>query len=570
MPKIIGGIMFRKNNVLNNKNSKKPILYGVVTFLAVVILVILSVFTVKLIRYGKEFLKSSETNLLNDTDEALADLQDDNAFIIKDENYEIDKPNTDLYSDNINTDDTQNTVNDTNSDNNIDTEINNGLNNDANEDKSIKDIDRMTQNEDKDDPQHESFEGIDLDVRDIEKSKNETDEITFGIDVSKWQGIIDWKKVKDAGVEFAIIRIGYRTQVDGKIIEDPYAEYNLQQAQKYGIKLGAYFFSTAINEKEALEEAKWVVDFLAPYKITYPVVYNCEGFTDPENRQYKMTKEERTKLVTVFLDYIKENGYTPMFYAAKGELENSKDWDTTLLTKKYKIWVAQYTDYIDISNPKSTYSGSYDMWQYTSNGSVPGIKGHVDLNVAYFGYKKEAKAKEEKPLEEVKPDPAALINFTEVNELVTAKEVTNLRNIPSLQDSEVIEILYYGDKATRTGIADNGWSRVEYKGKILYAISSYLTTDFNYRENSKPTVKNPEAGITFTEVNDKVTAKIRTNLRLVPSTESDDTIVAVLEHGVIVTRTGIGSNGWSRVEYEGQTLYAVTSYLEIVDDENQN
>lgn len=545
-------------------SRRRIILNCILIFLSVIILIILTAFAVRLIKW--DFCEVSEANLINDLD-----------------GDTLNRPgNVDDISQNEMTDSKSQTDNGNGYGADMHGKDGNFMNRDG--DNLPRDgIDYangsgITDNEkpesttdfakDKEDPQQDSSEGMAMDVRDIKKSKHETDEITFGIDVSKWQGIIDWKKVKDAGVEFAIIRVGYRTQVDGKIIEDPYAKYNLQQAQKNGIKLGAYFFSTAVSEKEAEEEAKWVVDFIAPYKITYPVVYNCEGFTDPENRQYGMTREERTRLVTVFLDYIEDSGYTPMFYAAKNELEGSRDWDTSSLTKNYKIWVAQYTDYIDLDNPKSFYSGSLDMWQYTSNGSVPGIDGPVDLNVAYFGYKKEAKPKDNTPVEEVTADPAALINFTEVNESVTAKEVTNLRNIPSLdKDSKVVEVLYYGDIATRTGIGDNGWSRVEYKGKTLYAVSSYLTTDINYKENSKPTIENPEAGITFTEVNEKVTAKIKTNLRLVPSTESDETIATTIEHGDIVTRTGVGSNGWSRVEYKGQILYAVTSYLEVVEDE---
>lgn len=545
-------------------SRRRIILNCILIFLSVIILIILTAFAVRLIKGDSR--EVSEANLINDLD-----------------GDTLNRPgNVDDISQNEMTDSKSQTDNGNGYGADMHGKDGNFMNRDG--DNLPRDgIDYangsgITDNEkpesttdfakDKEDPQQDSSEGMAMDVRDIKKSKHETDEITFGIDVSKWQGIIDWKKVKDAGVEFAIIRVGYRTQVDGKIIEDPYAKYNLQQAQKNGIKLGAYFFSTAVSEKEAEEEAKWVVDFIAPYKITYPVVYNCEGFTDPENRQYGMTREERTRLVTVFLDYIEDSGYTPMFYAAKNELEGSRDWDTSSLTKNYKIWVAQYTDYIDLDNPKSFYSGSLDMWQYTSNGSVPGIDGPVDLNVAYFGYKKEAKPKDNTPVEEVTADPAALINFTEVNESVTAKEVTNLRNIPSLdKDSKVVEVLYYGDIATRTGIGDNGWSRVEYKGKTLYAVSSYLTTDINYKENSKPTIENPEAGITFTEVNEKVTAKIKTNLRLVPSTESDETIATTIEHGDIVTRTGVGSNGWSRVEYKGQILYAVTSYLEVVEDE---
>lgn len=414
----------------------------------------------------------------------------------------------------------------------------------------------------------EDTSGIDIDVREVEKKQDETDDITYGIDVAKWQGIIDWVKVKEAGIDFAMIRIGYRTQVSGEITEDPYAKYNLQQAGKHDIRIGVYFFSTAVNAKEAKEEAKWVTDFIAPYKITYPVVYNCEGFTDSKNRQYTLTKEERTSLAIVFLDHVKDKGYTPMFYASKNELEGSRDWDTDLLTSKYKIWVAQYPDTLAL-NSKSSYSGTHDMWQYTNNGRVPGIKGSVDLNIAYFGYKSIADPKDNSPVEEVSADPLALINFREVNETVTAKEVTNLRDFPGTNNgSQVIEVLYYGDLANRTGIGDNGWSRVEYKGQTLYAVTDYLTTNLSYKDVLlKPTLENPEAGISFEEVNEKVTAKIVTNLRLVPSTDSDDTIVLALEHGRIATRTGIGSNGWSRVEYEGQTLYAVTNYLELADDE---
>jgi GH25 family lysozyme M1 (1,4-beta-N-acetylmuramidase) len=417
------------------------------------------------------------------------------------------------------------------------------------------------------DPQEEGSRGISMDVREVEKSKDETDDITYGIDVAKWQGVIDWAKVKEAGIEFAMIRIGYRTQISGEITEDPYAKYNLQQAGKHDIKLGVYFFSTAINKKEAEKEAKWVIDFIAPYKMTYPVVYNCEGYTDLNNRQYTLTKEERTNLAIVFLDYVKDKGYTPMFYASKNELENSRDWDKSLLTSKYKIWIAQYPDTLAL-NSKSSYSDTHEMWQYTNNGKVPGIKGSVDLNIAYFGYENVADSKDDTPVEEVSADPLALIRFKEVNETVTAKELTNLRDIPGTDTaSKVIEVLHYGDLATRTGIGDNGWSRVEYKGKILYAVTNYLTTNLSYRDVLVPTLENPEAGIAFTDADEKVTAKIITNLRSIPATDSDDTIVVVLENGQIATRTGIGSNGWSRVEYEGQILYAVTNYLELIEEE---
>ncbi len=506
---------------------------------------------------------------------------------------------------------------------------------------------------DQEDPQAEQTQGVKVDISKLSASDNKSEVITYGIDVAKWQGVIDWKQVKASGVDFAIIRVGYRTQVDGEIYEDPYAKYNLQQAAANGIKIGIYFFSTAISEKEAKEEAKWVTDYIAPYPITYPVAYNCEGFSDADNRQNGLSSNARTDIAMAFLDYVKGQGYTPMFYAAKNELEQNAQWNTDKLSSKYKIWVAQYPSEAYTSSSKSTYSGELAMWQYTSKGEVKGIDKPVDINIAYFGFNKTAKPKDDTPQEQVSADPAALINFTEVNDTVTAKEVTNLRTVPSTSDpatiaavlkngdtakrigisdngwskviyngktlyavssyltkdltakaptptptqapagpsfqkvneqvtakeetnlrsepksgnaDTVVAVLKNGDIATRTGVSDNGWSRVEYDGKTLYAVSSYLTTDLDYEKNSTPTVDNPEAGVTFTEVNETVTAKEVTNLRKVPSSASPDTIVTALHNGEVAVRTGVGDNGWSRVEYNGQVLYAISSYLEVVKD----
>lgn len=214
---------------------------------------------------------------------------------------------------------------------------------------------------------------------------NETDEITYGIDVAKYQGTIDWQQVAASGVDFAMVRVGNRTLVDGMINEDPTARYNIEEASKYGIKVGVYFFSTAINEKEALEEADWVVEFISEYQILYPIAYNCEGFGKPENRQYHLSKSQRTDLAIVFLDRIKEYGYTPMFYGAKNELEDEKKWETSRLESLYKVWVAQYPSVPYPTTEASSYAGKYDMWQYTNRGIVPGIETAVDMNVAYFG-----------------------------------------------------------------------------------------------------------------------------------------------------------------------------------------
>lgn len=210
---------------------------------------------------------------------------------------------------------------------------------------------------------------------------------TSGIDVSRFQEEIDWSQVAEAGVEFAMIRIGCRGFVSGAIVEDDKARYNLQQAADSGVYAGAYFFSTAVNEEEVREEAEWVCALLQDYSIVYPVVYNCEGFQDESSRQYGMTAKERTALACIFLDEIEAAGYKGMFYASAGELKDGLCWDTEALEQRYKIWVAYYPEEEDAEGPE--YEGAYAMWQYTDEGTVPGIRTVVDRNVAYFGFEEE-------------------------------------------------------------------------------------------------------------------------------------------------------------------------------------
>ena len=238
-------------------------------------------------------------------------------------------------------------------------------------------------------------EGVRAELPEVKEMAGETDDITLGIDVSKFQETIDWDQVAESGVDFAMVRVGCRKSVAGEIVEDECARYNLQEAAASGLRLGAYFFSTAVNEAEAEEEAAWVCEFLKGYPITYPVVYNCEGFQEEDSRQYGMSVEERTRLAQVFLDRIEEAGYTGMFYAARSELQDSLLWDTEALEQRYRIWVAQYLSevYPEISGPE--YDGKYAMWQYTDQGTVLGIRTVVDLNVAYFGYEETAAVQEE-------------------------------------------------------------------------------------------------------------------------------------------------------------------------------
>lgn len=203
---------------------------------------------------------------------------------------------------------------------------------------------------------------------------------SMGIDVSAHQGVIDWSQVKNSGVDFAMIRVGFRGQTQGSIFEDKYFKSNVAGAIKNGVKVGIYFYSTAISEEEALEEAAWVVNKIAPYNITYPVVYDFEDFG--RYRCVEVDGNKATKNALIFLNYVRSAGYEPMMYANKNDITRKMSRNSF----NCKFWLAHYTENTD-------YKGSFNMWQYTSNGSVPGIKGRVDMDIAYFNYGAVAEAK---------------------------------------------------------------------------------------------------------------------------------------------------------------------------------
>ncbi|MDD3416320.1 MAG: GH25 family lysozyme [Lachnospiraceae bacterium] len=449
---------------------------------------------------------------------------------------------------------------------------------------------QLVQNSDNEDGQTSIFEntdGMQVSANDIEKAinQNEIDTTAIGIDVAKYQGTIDWSQVAQSGINFAMIRVGYRTSKSGEIMEDATAKYNLQQAQANGIKLGAYFFSTAITCEEAKEEADWVTSYIAQYPITYPIAYNCEGFMDEENRNASLSNDERSKIAMAFLSEIENKDYIPMFYASKGELEENRYWNTDLISASYKIWVSQYPDVPYPEASSSDYTGKHDMWQYTSQGTIAGISKKVDVNVAYFGYREESVAKDSTAPEKVAANVEALMSFTDIDETITAKEKTNLRSEPSTVTGSVIASLNHGETVQRTGICkEAGWSRIIYNGQTLYAVNQYLTTDLNddvapvndtettsenTSENTSGTVDMVVDGLTvktpFTSVNETVTAKEIVNLRSLPSVTNESVqILGTLSNGQTATRVGISeSYGWSKLEYNGQIVYAVSSYLMV-------
>ncbi|MDD6734665.1 MAG: glycoside hydrolase family 25 protein [Lachnospiraceae bacterium] len=194
-----------------------------------------------------------------------------------------------------------------------------------------------------------------------------------GIDVSKYQGKIDWKKVKAAGVDYAMIRIGIRGYESGALVLDETCEDNIKGAIGAGIPVGVYFFSQAVTQEEALEEAHLVMETIAPYKITYPVAIDIEDVNKPTARTNILSVEERTVITKAFLDTIKEGGYTPMIY---GNIKSFCGMLDLTMLNDYAKWFAFYDETI-------YFPYEIEMWQYTEKGKVDGIEGEVDLNIRF-------------------------------------------------------------------------------------------------------------------------------------------------------------------------------------------
>lgn len=415
-----------------------------------------------------------------------------------------------------------------------------------------------------DDPQNEGMREEESEEEESEIEIERQDMVvetgrSHGIDVSKWQGKIDWQKVKKAGIQFAFIRIGYRGE-NGIIYRDEAADYNIQQAQKEGILVGTYFFSTAISKAEAEEEARWTLKAIEGYEISYPVVYDCEGYKRSSSRMYGITVDARTEYALAFLKLISDGGYDAMFYGSRNDMESGDYWDMSQIDSRYKVWVAHYPTVTYPEKDKPDYAFPSHAWQYTDKGKVNGISGNVDMVVCYFT-KEQSDAKNP----EVTPDESETIvppeqdivagnTFAAKSDRVTAKEFVNLRVLPTT-NSTIIGTLNSGDFLERTAVSNKGWSRLIYNGHPVYAVTSYLTN-----EAITPPDTPEEEDDGFETVDEQVTAKELTNLRTGPTTEGTEVVYA-LPNGEYVRRIGVHRNGWSKIEYNGQIVYAISSYL---------
>lgn len=243
----------------------------------------------------------------------------------------------------------------------------------------IDDISAYIKTEDEIDASKEDTEvngaGQDIDGTEETALKESDGRSRAGIDVSKWNKDIDWARVKAAGVDFAIIRCGYRGSSSGVLVEDPYFLKNIEGAKANGISVGVYFFTQATTEVEAVEEASMAVSLCRDYKLDYPVFIDTEG-AGGNGRADGLGVRERTAVCRAFCETVESAGLDAGVYA-------SRNWWYNNLTASelapYTTWLAEY-------RREPLYTGKYQIWQYTSNGNVDGIDGRVDLNVSYLGY----------------------------------------------------------------------------------------------------------------------------------------------------------------------------------------
>lgn len=195
------------------------------------------------------------------------------------------------------------------------------------------------------------------------------DDTQIGIDVSKWQGDIDFSKLKNSGVEFVIIRVGSSNGLNGENFVDSKFIQNIKNANAVGIPVGIYFYSYASTIDRAISDAKWIVEQIKDYKVDLPIAFDWENWGS--FNKFDVSFFGLTNIAKGFMDTIKDAGYDAMFYSSKTYLENI--W----LPTSYPVWLAHYTK-------NTNYTGDYSFWQICSNGRVDGISGDVDINIRYI------------------------------------------------------------------------------------------------------------------------------------------------------------------------------------------
>lgn len=252
--------------------------------------------------------------------------------------------------------------------------------------KAVEDISYLILTEADIDPSAEDTAVTDADEESSGNTAIRTNkDAVFGIDVSKYNGDIDWEKVKEDGVKFAIIRCGYRGSKTGAIVEDPYFRKNMEGASRAGIPVGVYFFTQATNQVEAVEEASAVMYLCKDYDLKYPIFIDTES-AGGNGRADKLEVVLRSQCMQAFCETIRSGGYKAGVYASRNWFNNRLD--VSKLSADNVTWLAEYAD-------EASYGGTYQIWQYSSAGQISGIEGRVDMNMSYLKIDEEEKSEKE-------------------------------------------------------------------------------------------------------------------------------------------------------------------------------
>ncbi|MBN9648050.1 SH3 domain-containing protein [Terrisporobacter glycolicus] len=348
--------------------------------------------------------------------------------------------------------------------------------------------------------------------------------IEKGIDVSKWNGNINWRSVKNSGVDYVIIRAGYGTSTI-----DPKFKTYIEGAKSVGLKIGVYWFSYATTPNNAAMEAQACLNALSPYKssVTYPVFFDFEydSVRYANNNGVKVTRDLATRMATSFLNKVESKGYTSGIYTNK---DFSSTYFTSDLINSNNMWVAQYSS-------TNTFGKPYSMWQYSEKGSVPGISGYVDMNYTCLKTFGGSSGSEEPST------PSGNQGVTTANVNFRKSASTSSSIIETIPKNTTVEVV---DKST------SGWYKVKYKGNTGYVSKDYVKLNGSGSDDNTPP-SSSEKGVTSANV----------NFRKGASTSSS--IIETIPKNTTVEVVDKSTSGWYKVKYKGNTGYVSKDYMKL-------
>ena len=347
--------------------------------------------------------------------------------------------------------------------------------------------------------------------------------IEKGIDVSKWNGNIDWKSVKNFGVDYVIIRAGYGTSTI-----DPKFKTYIEGAKSVGLKIGVYWFSYATSPENAAIEAQGCLNAISPYKssITYPVFFDFEydSVRYANNNGVKVTKDLATKMANSFLNKVESKGYTSGIYTNR---DFSSTYFTSDLINSSNLWVAQYAS-------TNTFGKPYSMWQYSEKGSVPGISGYVDMNYTCLKTFNSGSSSDDSSTS------SGDQGVTTANLNLRKSASTSSSIIATIPKNATIEIV---DKST------SSWYKVKYKGNTGYVSKDYVK--LNGSGNETPSTPSSKKGVTTS------------NLNFRKSASTSSSVIATIPKNTTIEIVDKSNSKWYKVKYKGNTGYVSKDYVKL-------